>query len=216
MKDAKTITQNDIALNTAYRIIIFICFAASAASICGILVLFGARTDPDGYGDEFFSVLTLTIYGYFTVLAGSAAAVVFSILSYKSASAASLILRTLSSVIIFVLYLCEYSVMRVLWAICGLVSEYGAEYLTQSPSPEDLGLSQDGFNNMVSALANADGNKTAAFAAGLISGVFIYLILSVTSAISLVRRSKVSAADGIAANGEAAAQDGLCANDKQR
>ncbi len=201
----RNITNKDKAFNTIYRIILFVCFAASVVSVYGVISIVAAENSDsyEAFSEESVNSLTAMTYGYYVVMIGSAAAVVLSIISYKSGSVVSLFFRTLSSSCIFILDFCGRSFMSVVKVMCDTLNKYGVDYLKKGPSPEDVGLTQadiDSFKN----IDNLDENIYVLLFMGIFLGAVLYFILSLTSLHSLFKQKKIPVSNGIPMDSELA------------
>lgn len=199
----KIFTYKDKAFNTIYRIILFVCLAASATAVFGIISIV-VNQNNDIILEKNVSYIMAMTYGYYVAMIGSAAAVVFSILSYKSGSFVSLFFRTASSLGIFILDLCGISFMSILKLMCNVINKYGIDYLKEeNPSPEAVGLTQADIEKLQN-IDNLDENIYVLLFAGLFFGAFVYFILSLTSLHSLFKQRKIPVSNGVPMDDELA------------
>lgn len=200
--DNRIFTRKDKVFNIIYRIILFLCLAASAVTVYGIITVVIA----DNQNDTEKTILGMMImtYGYYAVVAGSAAAILFSALSYKSGSAASVFFRTVSSLDILVLDLCGVKFMSVLKKASDIILKYGIDYIMTDPSPEEVGLTQADFDKYQNVVENTDDNVFVLLFIGIFLGAIIYFILSLTSLHSLFRQRKIPVSENIPMDDELA------------
>lgn len=195
----KVFTYKDKAFNTIYRLIIFICFAGALAAVYGVLSIVATNGD---YNENLVRYTNSLVYGYYVLLIGSAAAVIFSAFAYKSGGIISLIFRTLFSVGIFMLEICGHKIMSVGKFLCDITNKYGYEYLN-SHSPEELGLTQSDIEKLEN-IDNTDGNLMIYVIWGIFLAVVIYFILSLTSLHSLFKQRKIPVSSGVPMDDELA------------
>lgn len=184
----RVIYKKDKVFNTIYRIILFLCLAASAATVYGIIKI--AVIDEKYVSDNTIGYMMVMTYGYYALVAGSAAAVLFSVLSYKNGSVISVFFRTVSSLGILLLNLCGITYMGVLKKASDIILKYGIDYIKTNPSTEDVGLTQAEFDKCQNIADNPDDNMITFLIIGIFLGAIIYFILSLTSLHSLFKQRK--------------------------
>ncbi len=200
--DNRIFTRKDKTLNTIYRIILFACLAASAVTVYGILNVVIAD-NQNNLGKKILGMMIMT-YGYYAVVVGSATAILFSVLSYKSGSVISVFFRTVSSLGILVLDLCGVKFMSVLKKASDIVCKYGIDYIKTNPSPEEVGLTQADFDKYQNMIDNTDEDMLELLFIGIFLGAAVYFILSLTSLHSLYRQRKNPVSENIPMDDELA------------
>lgn len=200
----RVFTQKDKAFNTIYRLIIFICFAGSLAAVYGILAIVNAKE----FGKNIIAPMTFMSYGYYVSLIGSTAAVIFSILAYKSGNTASLFFRTVFSIGICILEVIGHSFMRIVKFMCDIMNKYGYEYITGTSSPEEAGLTQSEIEQIKSFgkldLDSINEDVYFYLFSGIFLGAVVYFILSITSLHSLLKQRNIPVSNGIPMDDELA------------